>query len=127
MRARRLGVLPIVVLVMSACTSGPPPPPDADDRPYAQQIESFRAEKDTAFRTGADSPIPAATRRAFAGLAYFPIDPSYHVPAVLTADPGMANTAAGYAPRPERRPVTKFERRGVAAGRAIFDLVFHRS
>jgi uncharacterized protein len=89
MRVRRRScVLPIVLLVMSACTSGPPPPPDTDDLPYAQQIESFRAEKDTAFRTGADSPIPAATRRAFAGLAYFPIDPSYHVPAVLTADPG---------------------------------------
>jgi uncharacterized protein len=88
MSARRpSSLLPIAVLVMSACTSGPPPP-DVDDRPYAQQIESFRAEKDAAFRTRADSPIPAATRSAFPGLAYFPIDPAYHVPAVLTADPG---------------------------------------
>ena len=46
---------------------------------------------------------------------------------VLRADAGMANTAAGYAMRPEHRPVTKFERRGVAAGRAIFDLVFRRT
>jgi len=45
---------------------------------------------------------------------------------VLTADPGLANTADGFAPRPEHRPVTKFERRGVEAGREIFDLVFRR-
>lgn len=45
---------------------------------------------------------------------------------VLTADEGLENTADGYAPRPERRPVTKFERRGVAAGRDIFDLVFRK-
>ncbi|HLU28067.1 MAG TPA: tRNA (guanosine(46)-N7)-methyltransferase TrmB [Glycomyces sp.] len=45
---------------------------------------------------------------------------------VLTADEGLENTAEGYAPRPEHRPVTKFERRGVKAGRSIFDLVFRR-
>jgi tRNA (guanine-N7-)-methyltransferase len=44
--------------------------------------------------------------------------------AVLTDDGGFANTAEGFAPRPDRRPVTKFERRGVKAGREIFDLVF---
>ena len=43
---------------------------------------------------------------------------------VLTADEALENTAAGYAPRPDHRPVTKFERRGIEAGRAIFDLVF---
>ncbi|GAA2293588.1 tRNA (guanosine(46)-N7)-methyltransferase TrmB [Glycomyces scopariae] len=45
---------------------------------------------------------------------------------VLTAEPAMENTADGFAPRPDRRPVTKFERRGVAAGRDIFDLEFRR-
>ncbi|RRR97573.1 tRNA (guanosine(46)-N7)-methyltransferase TrmB [Glycomyces terrestris] len=45
---------------------------------------------------------------------------------VLTAEPALENTAEGYAPRPERRPVTKFERRGVKAGRDIFDLVFRK-
>ena len=43
---------------------------------------------------------------------------------VLSADPGLANTADGYAPRPDRRPVTKFERRALEAGREVFDLVF---
>jgi tRNA (guanine-N7-)-methyltransferase len=46
--------------------------------------------------------------------------------AVLAAEPSLENTAEGFAPRPDRRPVTKFERRGVKAGRDIFDLVFRR-
>lgn len=46
---------------------------------------------------------------------------------VLSADPGLVNAHNGFAPRPAWRPVTKFERRGVAEGRRIFDLEFHRS
>ena len=46
---------------------------------------------------------------------------------VLTADPGLRNTSDGYAPRPPDRPVTKFERRGIAAGRSIHDLIFVRT
>jgi tRNA (guanine-N7-)-methyltransferase len=45
----------------------------------------------------------------------------------LGGDPGLVNTCDGYAPRPEHRPMTKFERRGVAAGRQIFDLVYRRA
>jgi tRNA (guanine-N7-)-methyltransferase len=45
---------------------------------------------------------------------------------VLSAEPAFANTAQGYAPRPDHRPVTKFERRGVKADREIFDLVFRK-
>ncbi|MEV0650744.1 tRNA (guanosine(46)-N7)-methyltransferase TrmB [Phytomonospora sp. NPDC050363] len=45
---------------------------------------------------------------------------------VLSADPELVNTSEGFTPRPAHRPVTKFERRGVAAGREIFDLVFRR-
>lgn len=46
---------------------------------------------------------------------------------VLEADSGMVNRHRGFAPRPEHRPSTKFERRGVAAGRRIFDLEFHKT
>ena len=46
---------------------------------------------------------------------------------VLAADPGLRNTSDGYAPRPDGRPFTKFERRGIAAGRSIFDLIFARA
>ncbi|WP_024286067.1 tRNA (guanosine(46)-N7)-methyltransferase TrmB [Cellulomonas sp. KRMCY2] len=44
----------------------------------------------------------------------------------LAADPELVNTHAGYAPRPAHRPVTKFERRGLALGHEIADLVFVR-
>ena len=33
-------------------------------------------------------------------------------------------TAAGYAPRPSYRPVTKFENRGIKLGHGVWDLVF---
>ncbi|THV43139.1 tRNA (guanosine(46)-N7)-methyltransferase TrmB [Glycomyces buryatensis] len=45
---------------------------------------------------------------------------------VLSADEGLENTADGFAPRPDHRPVTKFERRGHRAGREIFDLIFRK-
>jgi tRNA (guanine-N7-)-methyltransferase len=47
--------------------------------------------------------------------------------ATLDAEPRLVNLHDGYAPRPERRPLTKFERRGIAAGRQIFDLVYRRT
>nr|WP_194823126.1 tRNA (guanosine(46)-N7)-methyltransferase TrmB [Micromonospora sp. S-DT3-3-22] len=44
----------------------------------------------------------------------------------LTADPELVDVHGGYAPRPAHRPVTKFERRALTAGRAVFDLVHRR-
>ncbi len=46
--------------------------------------------------------------------------------AALTAEPLLVNTADGLAPRPVGRPLTRFEQRGLAAGRPIADLVFQR-
>jgi tRNA (guanine-N7-)-methyltransferase len=43
---------------------------------------------------------------------------------VLGAEPSLQNTAAGYAPRPAYRPVTKFENRGIKLGHGVWDLVF---
>lgn len=45
---------------------------------------------------------------------------------VLTAEPGLVNTADGYAPRPDYRPLTKFEQRGIRLGHGVWDLVFRR-
>ncbi|WP_089341197.1 tRNA (guanosine(46)-N7)-methyltransferase TrmB [Burkholderia singularis] len=45
---------------------------------------------------------------------------------VLSADPSLDNTADGYAPRPDYRPVTKFERRGLRLGHGVWDLVFKK-
>lgn len=45
---------------------------------------------------------------------------------VLSADPALENTAADYAPRPEYRPLTKFEQRGIRLGHGVWDLVFRK-
>ena len=45
---------------------------------------------------------------------------------VLSAEPLLANTATGFAPRPDSRPFTKFETRGTRLGHGVWDLVFRR-
>jgi len=53
-------------------------------------------------------------------------DYAEHMLAVLRAERLLENTVAGFAPRPESRPLTKFERRGLGLGHAVWDLVFRR-
>ena len=45
---------------------------------------------------------------------------------VLGAEPLLRNAAEGYSPRPDHRPVTKFEARAIQDGREVFDLCFLR-
>jgi len=45
---------------------------------------------------------------------------------VLSAEPQLENTANGYAPKPDYRPLTKFEQRGIRLGHGVWDMVFHR-
>ncbi|MEW5893692.1 MAG: tRNA (guanosine(46)-N7)-methyltransferase TrmB [Pseudomonadota bacterium] len=45
---------------------------------------------------------------------------------VLGNEPLLANTAEGYAPKPDYRPLTKFEQRGLKLGHGVWDLVFRR-
>ncbi|MEV8512546.1 tRNA (guanosine(46)-N7)-methyltransferase TrmB [Dactylosporangium sp. NPDC051484] len=45
----------------------------------------------------------------------------------LDADPGLTNRFDGFAPRPDHRPMTKFELRAVRAGRPSFDLMYERT
>jgi uncharacterized protein (DUF1684 family) len=72
------------VVAVGGCTSGPPPP--VDQRPYAQQIADGRAEKDRYFHADSHSPVPPDQRASFPNLSYFPVDPSYRIPASLTED-----------------------------------------
>jgi len=44
-------------------------PPD-----YPSAVAAYRAEKDHAFKHGANSPIPPEEREAFEGLPYFPVN-----------------------------------------------------
>ena len=50
---------------------------------------------------------------------------------VLSAEPLLDNTADsasdGYAPKPDYRPLTKFENRGIKLGHGVWDLVFVRA
>jgi len=68
-----LWLLPI--LLLAGCTREP--------LPYPAQIEAWHAEKDRFMRESSESPVPADKRATFPGLAYFPTDPAYRVPAVL--------------------------------------------
>jgi uncharacterized protein (DUF1684 family) len=71
----------MLLAVSAACTSGP----TLDNGPYVAQIEKERADKDAMFRT-ADSPLVPDKIATFTGLSYFPVDPSYAVPARLEVD-----------------------------------------
>jgi tRNA (guanine-N7-)-methyltransferase len=45
---------------------------------------------------------------------------------VLSAEPQLKNTASGFAPRPQWRPVTKFEQRGLKLGHGVWDMLFEK-
>ena len=65
-----------LLLLAAGCTAQP--------QTYEQEIAAWRSDKDEAFKTGADSPIPEAQRASFPGLRYFDLDPRLRVPAALT-------------------------------------------
>ena len=90
-----------VALVVGSCSNKPP-----EAKAYVAKLEATRAAKDAWFANGSDSPIPPARRATLLPLAYFPIDPDYDVPAVLTPsdDPAIFKmpTSSG-TPRDMRR------------------------
>lgn len=45
---------------------------------------------------------------------------------VLSAEPSLENTAEGFSARPDYRPQTKFESRGLRLGHGVWDVVFRR-
>lgn len=45
---------------------------------------------------------------------------------VLNAERTLQNTAEAYAPKPDYRPLTKFENRGIRLGHGVWDLVFRK-
>jgi tRNA (guanine-N7-)-methyltransferase len=45
---------------------------------------------------------------------------------VLSAEPRLANTTDRFALRPEYRPLTKFEQRGLKLGHPVWDIVFRK-
>ncbi len=49
-----------------------------------------------------------------------------HILEVLSANSDLVNTAKDYAPKPDYRPGTKYEARGVRLGHGVWDLVFEK-
>lgn len=45
---------------------------------------------------------------------------------VLSGEETLSNTSASFAPRPEYRPLTKFENRGLRLGHGVWDLIFKK-
>jgi len=45
---------------------------------------------------------------------------------VLAAEPALVNSVAGFAPRPDCRPLTKFESRGLRLGHGVRDIIFKK-
>lgn len=45
---------------------------------------------------------------------------------ILKAETQLENTATNYAPKPEYRPLTKFENRGIKLGHGVWDILFVR-
>lgn len=70
----------------------------------------------------ADRLAPGATLHAATDWA----DYAERMLEVLTAEPLLRNRHDGFAPRPLWRPVTGYERRGLAHGHVVRDLVFQR-
>lgn len=54
-------------------------------------------------------------------------DYAQQILAVLSAQPALTNSASEYAPRPEYRPLTKFEQRGIRLGHGVWDIIFKKS
>ena len=46
--------------------------------------------------------------------------------AVLSGEASLQNTCEGFAPRPEFRPLTKFENRGLRLGHGVWDVIFKK-
>jgi hypothetical protein len=80
------------------------------DRRAAQiRLVGFRAGKDQLFADHPSSPVPAAARRNFRGLAYWRHDPALRFAAALEPDPGAARLDV---PNSGKGPAMPFSRIG---------------
>jgi len=46
---------------------------------------------------------------------------------VLSGEHSLHNTSHGFSPRPDYRPLTKFEKRGLKLGHGVWDLIFRKT
>ena len=67
--------------------------------------------------------VPVRTGRAGRTIE---VEDGIRLELLAPEEPLLANTAPDYAPRPEYRPLTKFEQRGLRLGHDVWDIVFTR-
>ena len=76
--ALRAATMAIAIALVAGCRNRPPD----DTKSYVEEIASARARKDATFKNGSE-PVPENQKVELLPLAYFPVDPSYSVPAIL--------------------------------------------
>ncbi len=82
---RALAII-LLIILFSGCSE-----PRIEKRAASESrdlIIQKRLEKDEAFKSGKDSPIPEKDRSGFRGLSYYPVDPSLRFSAALHRYPG---------------------------------------
>jgi uncharacterized protein (DUF1684 family) len=79
---RTIVLLSALAATVTGCNAGNPPPKESEGD-YASMIQADRAAKDASFRNQPNEPVPPSKVAEFVPLKYFPIDPTYVVPAAL--------------------------------------------
>src|SRR5262249_47054088 len=74
----RYSLVAATLILVAACSNKPPDNPEQ----YAARLTAERASKDAEFQRN-DDVVPKDKKDRFLPLAYFPIDPDYHVVAAL--------------------------------------------
>jgi uncharacterized protein len=101
--------------VLTGCNAGNPPPEETGGE-YVIRLQADREAKDQAFRNQPNDPVPPDKVKEFLPLKYFPPDPEYAVPALLT--PATERivvemvTSAGKIRKQERVGVLEFTLKG---------------
>jgi len=78
-------VLALALAFMQGCSHEQAPPPE-----HLDSLLQTRRDRDAAFKTSAQSPIPAQDRARFQGLSYFPINPAFQFRVKLNRYPAPA-------------------------------------
>ncbi len=103
-----VGAAVVTLLGLAGCT--------AREIPYEEEIAIWRADKDRFMRESPESPVVQADRAAFPQLSYFPINPTYRVPASLavarSADILEMQTSTGQRRRMQRIGALEFTLKG---------------
>lgn len=103
-----LAISVAIGLFTAGCSS-----PAPDEERYVQQIEAERRDKDVVFSNPESEPkIPKDRQKDYLPLAYYPIDPAYHVAAALkpaaTRETVQIPTSTGPTRTMERLGVLEF-------------------